>query len=109
MNDRTRLVAVTAASNLLGTTPDLRTIADLVHRTDAWLYVDGVHYTAHRPVDVDAFGADFFACSPYKFLGPHCAAVAAAPDVLEQLRPTNFPQPPTTSPKGLNLAPCPTN
>ena len=107
MNDRTRLVAVTAASNLIGTTPDLRTIAELVHRTDAWLYVDGVHYTAHRPVDVDAFGADFFACSPYKFLGPHCAAVAAAPDVLEQLRPDKLSPAPDNIPERFELGTLP--
>ena len=87
LSERTKVVAVTAASNLIGTIPDLPAIAELVHRTGAWLHVDGVHYTAHDPVDVAAFGADFFACSPYKFLGPHCGAVAARPELLEQLHP----------------------
>lgn len=87
VNDRTKVVAVTGASNLLGTMPDLRAIADLVHRTDAWFYVDGVHLTAHSPVDVSSFGADVYACSPYKFLGPHCGAVAGRPELLERLRP----------------------
>ena len=53
----------------------------------ALVYVDGVHLTAHAPVDVAALGADFFACSPYKFLGPHCGVVAGRVDVLEELRP----------------------
>jgi cysteine desulfurase family protein (TIGR01976 family) len=85
--DRTRLVAVTAASNLVGTRPPIAEIAHLVHRTGALFYVDGVHFTAHAPVDVIALGADFFACSPYKWLGPHCGVLAAAPALLQQLHP----------------------
>ena len=50
-------------------------------------YVDGVHLTAHAAVDVEALGADFYACSPYKFLGPHCGVLAAAPALLETLHP----------------------
>ncbi|QFZ18249.1 cysteine desulfurase-like protein [Saccharothrix syringae] len=87
LSGRTRLVAVTAASNLIGTRPDLPAIADLVHAAGALLFVDGVHYTAHEPVDVTALGADFFACSPYKFFGPHCGVLAASPGLLEDLRP----------------------
>jgi cysteine desulfurase family protein (TIGR01976 family) len=87
LSDRTRLVAVTAASNLLGTRPAVGEIARLVHQAGALLYVDGVHYTAHAPVDVAQLGADFFACSPYKFLGPHLGAVAAHPDLLRTLHP----------------------
>ncbi len=87
LGPRTRLVAVTGASNLIGTRPDLTAIAERVHAVGAWLYVDGVHLAAHAPVDVAALGADFFACSPYKFLGPHCGVVAAAPALLEGLRP----------------------
>jgi cysteine desulfurase family protein (TIGR01976 family) len=87
ITDRTRLVAVTAASNLLGTQPDVRAIADRAHAVGALVYVDGVHYTAHEFVDVAELGADFFMCSPYKFLGPHCAVLAAAPELLETLRP----------------------
>jgi cysteine desulfurase family protein (TIGR01976 family) len=87
LSDRTRLVAVTGASNLLGTCPDLASIAALVHAVGALLYVDGVHLTAHAVIDITAFGADFFACSPYKFYGPHCGVLAAAPELLEQLHP----------------------
>jgi cysteine desulfurase family protein (TIGR01976 family) len=87
LGPRTRLVAVTGASNLIGTRPDLPAIAERVHAVGAWLYVDGVHLTAHALVDVAALGADLFACSPYKFLGPHCGIVAAAPALLEGLRP----------------------
>jgi len=87
LTERTRLVAVTAASNLIGTMPDVRAITDRAHGVGALAYVDGVHYTAHEPVDATALGADFFACSPYKFLGPHCGAVVAAPELLESLHP----------------------
>ncbi|MEZ5189612.1 MAG: aminotransferase class V-fold PLP-dependent enzyme [Schumannella sp.] len=68
ITDRTRLVAVTAASNLLGTMPHVRAIADRAHEVGALVYVDGVHYTAHEFVDVAELGADLFMCSPYKFL-----------------------------------------
>ncbi len=83
----TRLVAITAASNLLGTRPSLPTIAEAAHAVGALLWVDGVHYAAHEFVDVPALGADFFVCSPYKFLGPHCGVLAAAPELLETLHP----------------------
>jgi len=87
LSDRTRLVAVTGASNILGTRPDLPAIAAAVHGVGALLHVDGVHLTPHVPVDVQALGADFFACSPYKFLGPHCGTLVAAPELLERVRP----------------------
>ncbi|MFI0544128.1 cysteine desulfurase-like protein [Streptomyces sp. WSLK1-3] len=87
LSGRTRLVAVTAASNLIGTRPDIPAIARAVHEAGALLYVDGVHYTAHSLVDVEELGADFFVCSPYKFFGPHHGVLAARPDLLETLRP----------------------
>jgi cysteine desulfurase family protein (TIGR01976 family) len=85
LSSRTRLVAVTGASNLIGTRPDLPAIASLVHDAGALVYVDGVHLTAHTPVD--AGFADFYACSPYKFFGPHCGVLSAAPALLEELHP----------------------
>jgi cysteine desulfurase family protein (TIGR01976 family) len=87
LSERTRLVAVTAASNLLGTRPDIPAIAARVHDAGALLYVDGVHLTPHAPVDITELGADFFGCSPYKFLGPHLGLLAASPALLETLRP----------------------
>lgn len=87
LSPRTRLVAVTAASNLLGTRPPLRRIADAAHAVGALVHVDGVHYAAHELVDVKALGADLFVCSPYKFLGPHCAVLGAAPALLETIHP----------------------
>ncbi|MFE5670226.1 cysteine desulfurase-like protein [Agromyces sp. NPDC056523] len=87
LSDRTRLVAVTAASNLVGTQPDLPAIASAAHEAGALLFVDGVHYTAHELPDISALGADFFTCSPYKFLGPHCGVLAARPELLETITP----------------------
>ncbi|MER6530129.1 cysteine desulfurase-like protein [Streptomyces sp. NPDC001508] len=85
--ERTRLVAVTAASNLIGTRPAIAEISRLAHEAGALTYVDGVHYTAHTLVDVERLGADFFVCSAYKFLGPHHGVLAARPELLETLRP----------------------
>jgi cysteine desulfurase family protein (TIGR01976 family) len=87
LSPRTRVVALTGASNLLGTKPDVATIAATAHQTGALVYVDGVHLTPHAYVDMAALGADFYACSPYKFLGPHLGMLAAAPALLEQLWP----------------------
>ncbi|MER6186297.1 cysteine desulfurase-like protein [Streptomyces sp. NPDC001652] len=87
LSDRTRMVAVTAASNLIGTRPDIAAISRLAHEAGALVYVDGVHHTAHSLVDLESLGADFFVCSPYKFLGPHHGVLAAAPELLETLRP----------------------
>ena len=87
LSARTKLVAVTGASNVLGTRPDLPAIAEAVHQVGALLYVDGVHLTPHAPVDVAALGADLYACSPYKFFGPHHGVVVAAPELLERIHP----------------------
>lgn len=87
LSDRTRLVAVTAASNLLGTMPDVPAIAAAAHDAGALVFVDGVHYTAHALPDLGELGADFFVCSPYKFLGPHCGVLAARPERLETIAP----------------------
>ena len=107
LTDRTRLVAVTAASNLIGTMPDVRAIAELTHAAGALLYVDGVHFTAHGVVDVRELGADFFACSPYKFLGPHCGVVAGRADVLAQLRPAKLLPSPDRVPERFELGTLP--
>jgi cysteine desulfurase family protein (TIGR01976 family) len=85
LSAKTRLVAVTGAGNTLGTRPDIKGIAAEVHRTNAVLYVDGVHLTPHTPVDTQEMGADFYGFSFYKLLGPHCAAIAAKPELLQTL------------------------
>ncbi|MCV2490109.1 cysteine desulfurase-like protein [Geodermatophilus sp. YIM 151500] len=87
VDERTRLVAVTGAANLIGTRPDVPAIAQHAHDAGALVWVDGVHLTAHAAVDVAALGADFFTCSPYKFLGPHLGCLVAAPHLLDPLHP----------------------
>jgi selenocysteine lyase/cysteine desulfurase len=87
LSSRTRLVAVTGASNLCGSRPPVAEIAAAAHAAGALVYVDGVHLTAHAAVDVAELGADLYACSPYKFLGPHCGVVAGRPEVLAGLHP----------------------
>lgn len=87
IGERTRLVAVTAASNVLGTRPEVAAITAQARAAGALSYVDGVHATPHGPVDVAALGADFYATSAYKWSGPHVGAVIADPALLETLRP----------------------
>jgi cysteine desulfurase family protein (TIGR01976 family) len=84
---RTRLVAVTAASNAIGTRPDVAPIAGYARAAGALCYVDGVHATPHAPVDVAALGADFYTTSAYKWSGPHLAALVAKPALLETVWP----------------------
>ncbi|MGY2083278.1 cysteine desulfurase-like protein [Blastococcus sp. SYSU DS0539] len=84
---RTRLVAVTAASNALGTRPDVAGIAAQAHAVGALVYVDAAHAAPHVFLDKTALGADFVAVSAYKWCGPHVGAVVADPELLEHLRP----------------------
>ncbi len=83
----TKVVAITGASNLIGTRPDLVAIGELVHESGALFVVDGVHLTAHAGIDIQTIGADVYLCSPYKFLGPHLGMLAASPGLLETLHP----------------------
>ncbi|MDN5791287.1 MAG: cysteine desulfurase-like protein, partial [Micrococcales bacterium] len=90
VSERTRVVAVTGASNLIGTRPDLPALAEIAHGVGALLHVDGVHASAHVLTDVGRSGADTWVCSPYKFLGPHHGVLAARPETLEPLRPAKL-------------------
>jgi cysteine desulfurase family protein (TIGR01976 family) len=104
---RTRLVALTGAANLIGTRPDVAAITALAHDAGALTWVDGVHLTAHASVDVAALGADFFVCSPYKFLGPHCGCLVAAPSLLETLHPDKLLPSPDIVPERFELGTLP--
>ncbi|MGA8115307.1 MAG: cysteine desulfurase-like protein [Actinocatenispora sp.] len=99
LSDRTRLVAVTAASNLLGTRPDIPAIAEAAHRVGARCYVDAVHAVPHLPVDLASSGADFLVCSPYKFCGPHLGVLAADPELLDRVHPDKLLPSPDTVPE----------
>ena len=87
ITDRTRVVAVTAGSNAIGTRPDVVAIAGRAHNAGALLYVDGVHATPHGPISVAELRADFYVTSAYKWSGPHIATCVADPTLWESLRP----------------------
>lgn len=82
---RTRLLAIGAASNALGTITDVAAAAQLAHDVGALVFVDAVHYAPHELVDVRAMGCDFLACSAYKFYGPHVGVLWGRRDYVEQL------------------------
>ncbi len=86
LSGRTRLVAVTAASNATGSRPAVAEITALAHEAGALVHVDGVHATPHGPVTFSELG-DFYACSAYKWYGPHLGATVASPELLETLQP----------------------
>lgn len=87
LTPRTRLVALTHASNAVGTIPPLRQVADLAHAAGAWFWVDAVHYAPHGVIDVQAIDCDFLVCSAYKFYGPHLGLLYGRRELLERLRP----------------------
>ena len=87
LSDRTRWVAVAAASNAVGTTPDIAAIVGLVHEAGARCYVDAVHAAPHRPLHLGKLGVDALACSAYKWFGPHVGILCAPPALLEELAP----------------------
>lgn len=107
ITERTRLVATTAASNLIGTKPPVCTIGRAVHEVGAIHWVDGVHATAHESVDLQALGADVWTCSPYKFLGPHCGVAAVRPSLLQQWHPDKLAPSPDQIPERFELGTLP--
>ncbi len=87
LSDRTRWVAVTAASNAVGTVPDLPGIVAAAHAAGARVYVDAVHAAPHRRLDVAALDCDALACSAYKWFGPHIGILWGRPELLAELQP----------------------
>lgn len=85
INDRTRLLAIGAASNALGTINDIREATQRARQVGALTFVDAVHYAAHRLVDVRAWDCDFLACSAYKFYGPHVGVLFGKHELLQSL------------------------
>ena len=82
---RTKLLAIGAASNALGTVTDVAAAARLAHAHGALVFVDAVHYAPHVLVDVKSLGCDFLACSAYKFYGPHVGVLWGKRDVIASL------------------------
>lgn len=107
LSDRTRVVAFTAASNILGSKPDVAAITRAVRAAGALSYVDGVHYTPHSLVDLDGLGADLYACSAYKFCGPHLGLAVGRPEVLSGLAPDKLRPSPNVVPERFELGTLP--
>ncbi|MDG9717785.1 cysteine desulfurase-like protein [Streptomyces sp. DH24] len=107
LSERTRLVAVTAASNLIGTRPDVPALAALAHEVGALCHVDAVHYASHACVDLAGLGADTLVCSPYKFLGPHLGVLTGRLELLESLRPDKLLPSADTVPERFELGTLP--
>lgn len=87
LNENTKLVAVGAASNSVGTVNPIREMVDAAHQVGAEVFVDAVHYAPHRAIDVNEWNCDFLACSAYKFFGPHIGILWGRRRRLEQLSP----------------------
>jgi cysteine desulfurase family protein (TIGR01976 family) len=85
LSPRTRLVAIGAASNALGTVNDVAAIARLARSAGALVFVDAVHYAPHAVIDVKAWDCDFLACSAYKFYGPHVGVLYGRRALLQDL------------------------
>ncbi len=87
LNERTRLVAVSHASNAIGTIPDVAEIVRMAHAVGARVYVDAVQFAPHGAIDVQALDCDFLACSAYKFFGPHLGILYGKTEALTALKP----------------------
>jgi cysteine desulfurase family protein (TIGR01976 family) len=87
LSPRTKLVAVTHASNAVGTVPDVKSIVRMAHKSGALVFIDAVQYAPHGPIDVQSLDCDFLACSPYKFFGPHMGVLYGKAEHLMRLTP----------------------
>ncbi|OAU96061.1 aminotransferase class V-fold PLP-dependent enzyme [Moraxella catarrhalis] len=87
IDERTRLVAVGLASNLIGTIIDIKQLSKTVQSVGAWLSIDAVHAAVHMPIDVKALGADLLFASAYKIGGPHLGLMFARREILQALTP----------------------
>ncbi len=85
LNRRTRLLAIGAASNALGTVNDVKAATELAHHVGALCFVDSVHFASHGVTDVASIGCDFMVCSPYKFYGPHAGVAYVKAELLAAL------------------------
>jgi cysteine desulfurase family protein (TIGR01976 family) len=98
---KTKLLAIGAASNALGTVTDVAAAAKLAHAVGARMFVDAVHYAPHNLVDVDALGCDFLGCSAYKFYGPHIGILWGKRALIESLDAPRLEPAPQESPERL--------
>ncbi len=98
LSDKTRLVCIGGASNLLGTINDVKAISRKARAAGAWSFIDAVQLAPHVPIDVQAIGCDFLACSAYKLFGPHQGMLWGRRELLESLTPYKVRPAPTAIP-----------
>lgn len=98
---RTKLLAIGAASNAIGTINDVRSAIEMAHAVGARTFVDAVHYAPHELVDVHELGCDFLACSAYKFYGPHVGVLFGRRELLERVDVPKLVPAPDTAPERL--------
>jgi len=103
LTDRTRWVAVTGASNAIGTMPDITAITAAAHDAGAKVVVDGVHLTPHAPVDIQAIGCDVYSTSSYKWYGPHAGITWIERGLLDSLHAYKVRPAPDTGPERFQL------
>jgi cysteine desulfurase family protein (TIGR01976 family) len=101
LTPRTKLLAISAGSNALGTMPDVAQATHLAHAAGALCFVDAVHYTPHGLVDVRAIDCDFLACSAYKYYGPHIGVLYGKAERLAALDVPKLQPAPDTVPERL--------
>ena len=101
LGKKTRLLAIGAASNALGTITDVRGAAELAHAAGALVFVDAVHLAPHELIDVAEMNCDFLACSAYKFYGPHVGILYGKRELLERVDVPRLDPAPNTSPERL--------
>ena len=89
LTQHTKLIAIGAASNALGTINDVKRAGEMAHSLGAKIFVDAVHYAPHELIDVRDWNCDFLACSAYKFYGPHIGILYGRRDLLDLL---DFPK-----------------
>jgi len=98
LSERTRWLAITAASNACGSVPDVTAITAQAHRAGARVVVDAVHAAPHRRLDAETIGCDVLLCSTYKWFGPHLGVMVATPALLSDLSPAKIRPAPDRGP-----------
>jgi cysteine desulfurase family protein (TIGR01976 family) len=99
ITEKTKIVAVGYASNMVGTINPVAEITNLAHAAGALMFIDAVHFAPHGLIDVKALDCDFLVCSPYKFFGPHMGTLYGKREYLERFKPYKVRPATDTSPE----------
>lgn len=98
IRENTKLIAITASSNVLGSHVDIKAICALASLIGSKTYIDAVHHAPHYPIDVNDWNCDFLACSAYKFFGPHIGILYGKQEYMSSLKPYKIEPSPTSAP-----------